>query len=89
MALSNMIRQDEQSNEAFNHLHRRFKLVNKEINAKIRQICHDHSKINEIIIQNSEAEKLQALKDEQSPRKGRQKKTLKREEGQKEKKKRL
>ena len=71
MALSNMIRQDEQSNEAFNHLYRRFKLVNKEINAKIRQIPHDHSKINEIIIQNSEAEKLHALKDEQSPRKGR------------------
>ena len=93
MTLSNMIKQDEHSNEAFNHLHRRFKLVNKEINAKIRQIRHDHNKINEIIIQKSEAEKLQALKNERSPEKGSKKSPLKREdreegqEGQEEKKK--
>ena len=70
-----------------------FKLVNKEINAKIRQIRHDYNKINEIIIQKSEAEMLQALKNERSPEKGSKKRPLKREdseegqEGQEEKKK--
>ena len=79
---NNVVKQDEQSNKAYIHLHRRFKLVNKEINTKIRQIWHDNNKINEIIIQNSEAEKLQALKNERSPEKGQKKRPLKKEEGQ-------
>ena len=36
---------------------------------KIRQIRHEHNKINEIIIKNSEAEKLQALKRDKASKK--------------------
>ena len=66
MTVSNMVRQDKKANEAYKNLHRRYKLLNKQLNAKIRQIWHEHNKINKIIIQNSEAEKLQVLKAKQS-----------------------
>ena len=69
MTIANMVRQDEKANEAFNNLHRRYKLVNNQLNAKIRQIRHEQNKINEIIIQNSEAEKFQALKRDQKSKK--------------------
>jgi hypothetical protein len=69
MTMANMVRQDEKANEAFNNLHRRYKLVNNQLNAKIRQIRHEQNKINEIIIQNSEAEKFQALKRDQKSKK--------------------
>ena len=65
MTLSNMVRQEEKSNEAFNNLHRRYKLVNNQLNAKIRQIRHEHNKINEAIIKKSEAEKFQTSETEE------------------------